>query len=181
MEKRTTIKQIFISIGLFIAVYLLLNLIFDVIAMSLSPEYNEIADEYTHPLVTLLSVLFAAIVTIIEYVVNKIKYTEFFKNNAENIKSNINIFTNKRIRMYKKANLIFQGYLEHEKGAHTAIAQERNNQSIQIHSVIEFKQALESYPELKGGENVTQLLKQMENAGVVLWDPTEKQVFVKTF
>lgn len=164
MEKRTIIKQIFISIGLFIAVYLLLNLTFDVIAMSLSPEYNEVADEYTHPLVELLSILFAVIATIFEYIVSKIKYTEFFKNNAENIKSNINIFTNKRIRLYKKANLIFQSYLDHEKETHTTIAQERNNQNIQIHSVIEFRQALENYPELKAGDNVNQLLKQMENA-----------------
>lgn len=164
MEKRTTIKQIFISIGLFMAVFILLYFIFDFIAMSLSPEYNDIADEYTHPLVTLLSVFIAIIVIIFEYLANKIKYTEFFKNNAENMKSNINIFTNKRIRMYKKANLIFQGYLDHENCTHTTIANERSNQNIQIHSAIEFRQALESFPELKGGENVPQLLKQMENA-----------------
>lgn len=194
MIKRTTIKQIVISVSLFIGLDLLLSIGFDVLAMSLSPAYYAIADEYTHPLVTISALVIALIVTFSEYVINKVRYTEFFKNNAENIKSSINIFTNKRIRMYKKASAIFQEYLTHEKGIHTTISKDRHNQQIQIGSAMAFHQALENYPDLKGNESVAQLLRQMESAenestemkqiynnNVALYNESLSQISIKLF
>lgn len=192
MKKRTIAKQILISTGLFVFSFFVVFIFSDGLMSTISPKYDRmVGDEYVHPLVGVLAISLSIVIICFESLFSKIRYSSLCRNYAENIKRNINISTNNRIRLYKKATKIFNKYLDHESNTYKSLSNDDNRI---INSSREFKTVLKMYPDLQSIKGLTHLLNQIErseqetvqmkqsyNEAVSLYNDTLTQISIMIF
>lgn len=161
--KRSGVKQILISICLFIILEFILGIVFISIDEAIYGLYED--PDYINPIGRILSIVISFIVVAVEYLISRFNYVNKIENTAENLANSIKLYENKNKKLYEKANELYYTFLYHEEKIQLGINTERvPEQMTQINSQNTLNRAIQLYPDLKGNSHMANLLNQIERS-----------------